>query len=91
MEVFPAIPQPLAWYAGQAARRNNRLQARWESEFDFIRHVPMDGLAHPRLFSDDGFHPGPALYALVAERLAEVIAGEVLPPISRQRPLEEEI
>ena len=89
MDLFPAIPQPLAWYAGQAARRNNRLQQRWASDFDFIRHVTMDGLAHPRLFSEDGFHPGPALYARVAERLTEVIAGEVLLPIGRQRQPEE--
>ena len=83
MEVFPAIPQPLAWYAGQAARRNNRLQQRWARDFDHIRHVTMDGLAHPALFSEDGFHPAPALYARVAERLAEVIATETLPWIAR--------
>ncbi len=29
MEKFPAMPKPLAWYAGQAARRNNRAQKRW--------------------------------------------------------------
>lgn len=84
MEVFPAIPQPLAWYAGQAARRNNRLQQRWARDFEFIRHVTMDGLAHPALFSEDGFHPAPALYARVAERLSEVIAAETLPWIERQ-------
>lgn len=84
MEVFPAIPQPLAWYAGQAARRNNRLQQRWARDFVFIRHVTMDGLAHPALFSEDGFHPAPALYARVAERLSEVIAAETLPWIERQ-------
>jgi lysophospholipase L1-like esterase len=92
MEVFPAIPQPLAWYAGQAARRNNRLQQRWARDFEFIRHVTMDGLAHPTLFSEDGFHPAPALYARVAERLAEVIAAETLPWIERQSikdPIEE--
>lgn len=84
MEVFPAIPQPLAWYAGQAARRNNRLQQRWARDFEFIRHVTMDGLAHPALFSEDGFHPAPALYARVAERLTEVIVAETLPWIERQ-------
>ena len=84
MEVFPAIPQPLAWYAGQAARRNNRLQQRWARDFDFIRHVTMDGLARPDLFCKDGFHPAPTLYARVAERLAEVIAVETLPRFERQ-------
>ncbi len=79
MELFPAIPQPLAWWAGQAARRNNRLQARWAGEFDFISHVSMDGLTHPSLFCEDGFHPAPGLYARVANRLAELITDEVLP------------
>ncbi len=77
MELFPAIPQPLAWWAGQAARRNNRLQARWAQELDFVTHVSMDGITHPTLFCEDGFHPAPALYARVAGRLADVIAGDL--------------
>ena len=79
MEVFPAIPQPLAWYAGQAARRNNRAQQRWARGFADVTHVPMDGIAQPVLFCEDGFHPGPPLYAAVAQRLAQVIADDVLP------------
>jgi lysophospholipase L1-like esterase len=84
MELFPAIPQPLAWWAGQAARRNNRLQARWARDFDFITHVPMDGITHPSLFCEDGFHPAPGLYARVADRLAELIADQVLPRLQAQ-------
>ncbi|MCU0950941.1 MAG: SGNH/GDSL hydrolase family protein [Burkholderiaceae bacterium] len=76
MELFPAIPQPLAWWAGQAARRNNRLQQRWAQDIDFVTHVPMDGIAHPSLFCDDGFHPAPALYARVAQRLADLIIAD---------------
>jgi lysophospholipase L1-like esterase len=86
METFPAIPQPLAWWAGQAARRNNRLQQRWARDFDFISHVPMDGVSQPELFSEDGFHPAPALYARVAQRLAGVIADEVLPRLDPDSP-----
>lgn len=78
MELFPALPQPLAWYAGQAARRNNRVQQRWAMAQDAVSHVPMDGIAHPTLFCDDGFHPGPPLYAAVAQRLAQVIAADLL-------------
>jgi len=90
METFPAIPQPLAWWAGQAARRSNRLQQRWARDSEFISHVPMDGIAHPDLFCEDGFHPAPALYARVADRLAAVIADEVmsrlgLGPIEQRR------
>lgn len=76
MELFPAIPQPLAWWAGQAARRNNRLQQRWAQDIDFVTHVAMDGIAHPSLFCEDGFHPAPALYARVAQRLADLIAAD---------------
>lgn len=74
MELFPALPQPLAFYAGQAARRNNRAQARWAATQSAVTHVDMDGITHRSLFCQDGFHPAPPLYARVAERLADVIA-----------------
>lgn len=79
MELFPLIPQPLAWWSGQAARRNNRCQQRWARGIDFVSHVPMDGLTDSALFSEDGFHPASPLYARVAQRLAQVIAEETLP------------
>lgn len=83
MELFPALPQPLAFYAGHAARRNNRAQARWAAPQRAVTHVPMDGVAHPGLFCPDGFHPAPPLYARVAERLAEaIIAVAARQPIS---------
>ncbi len=74
MELFPALPRPLAWYAGQAARRNNRAQERWAAPLQGVSHLAMDGVAHPSLFCEDGFHPAPALYARVADRLADQIA-----------------
>jgi lysophospholipase L1-like esterase len=70
MDLFPALPQPLAWYAGLLSRRNNRAQARWATTQPGVSHVPMDGVADSRLFCADGFHPAPALYARVAERLS---------------------
>ena len=73
MEKFPAVPKPLAWYAGQAARRNNRAQARWAAQQAGVTHVNMDGVARSDLFCEDGFHPAPALYARVADRLADHI------------------
>jgi lysophospholipase L1-like esterase len=74
MEIFPAVPRPLSWYAGQAARRNNRAQARWAARLAGVQHLPMEGVARAELFSEDGFHPAPALYARVADRLAEHLA-----------------
>jgi lysophospholipase L1-like esterase len=77
VERFPLLPQPLAWYGGAEARRSNDLQARWaahECRAGFVSHVPMDGFTHPKLMAEDGFHPSPILYAMVAEHFAEHLA-----------------
>lgn len=79
MEKFPALPQPLAWYAGRHARRNNAAQAAWAAGEHGASHVVMDGVLDPALMADDGFHPAPPLYARVARRLAEHIERKVLP------------
>lgn len=82
MELFPSLPQPLAWWAGQMSRRNNRAQARWAKRWPLARprvaHVPMDGVMHADLMASDGFHPGPGLYARVAGHLGQVIERDVL-------------
>jgi len=81
MELFPSLPQPLAWWVGQMSRRNNRAQARWAADWPLseprVSHVPMDGLMHGDLMASDGFHPGPGLYARVAEHLAAAIEGRL--------------
>jgi lysophospholipase L1-like esterase len=83
MEKFPALPQPLAWYAGQHARYYNDAQARWLAGRDAVSHAPMEGVMDPSLMAGDGFHPGPRLYAKVAERLAVHIIQEVLPRLRK--------
>lgn len=85
MERFPALPQPLAWYAGRHARRNNAAQAAWAAPQAGVTHVAMDGVLEPGLMAADGFHPGPGLYARVADRLAEHIVEQVLPRLSDPR------
>ena len=79
MEKFPALPQPLAWYAGRHARRNNAAQAAWAAGERDASHVVMDGVMDPAFMADDGFHPAPPLYARVARRLAEHIELVVRP------------
>jgi len=71
MERFPALPQPLAWYCGLAAHRVNRAQARWAGLRPGVRHADMGGVMRAGLFAQDGFHPGPELYARIARRLAD--------------------
>jgi lysophospholipase L1-like esterase len=85
MERFPALPQPLAWYAGVHARRNNVAQAAWASRQARVSHVVMDGVMDPALMAVDGFHPGPGLYARVSTRLALHIRNEVLPHLDGNR------
>ena len=80
VERFPLLPQPLAWYGGAQARRNNGLQARWASHArraDFVSHLPMAGFTHPKLMADDGFHPSPILYTMVAAHFAKHLALKV--------------
>ncbi|HET9023060.1 MAG TPA: SGNH/GDSL hydrolase family protein [Burkholderiaceae bacterium] len=83
MEKFPALPQPLAWYAGQHARHYNEAQARWLAGRDAVSHASMEGVMDPSLMAGDGFHPGPRLYAKVAQRLAVHIIEEVLPGLRK--------
>jgi lysophospholipase L1-like esterase len=88
MDLFPALPDPLAWFAGHASRRNNRAQARWAQTQTGVTHAPMDGVMRPELMAEDGFHPGPALYARVIERLSAHFARDVLPRIrSEENPI----
>jgi lysophospholipase L1-like esterase len=79
MEKFPALPQPLAWYAGSHARHYNEAQARALAGRQAVSHAAMEGVMDPLLMAGDGFHPGPRLYAKVARRLATHIIEEVLP------------
>ncbi len=74
LDLFPALPQPLAWLGGKLSRRNNDAQARWARTQPGVSHVAMDGVTHGSLFAEDGFHPAPALYARVRERLVPHIA-----------------
>jgi len=81
VERFPLLPQPLAWYGGAQARRNNDLQARWalhSNRAEFVSHLPMAGFTHPKLMAADGFHPSPILYTMVAAHFAEHLALKVV-------------
>jgi lysophospholipase L1-like esterase len=84
VERFPLLPQPLAWYGGAQARRNNLLQSRWAANprrNDFVSHMTMTGVMHPSLMAEDGFHPSPPLYAKVAACMSMHIADRVLQPV----------
>ena len=73
MHEFPPLPQPLRWHLGSRAT---------EFHHDLAADVAADGEAHfvdlrfeadIGLVAADGFHPGPGIYSLWADRVAAVI------------------
>ncbi|MDH5538297.1 MAG: SGNH/GDSL hydrolase family protein [Rhizobacter sp.] len=90
MQSFPLLPQPLRWVLGEDARRFNRALATWVAGRTDRLMLPLpfaDQLARPgNLMAEDGFHPGPAIYALWAEQLAGKISGEIVPRLPRTTP-----
>lgn len=77
LDLFPALPPLLAWLGGRLSRRNNEAQARWARTQPGVSHAAMDGVTQRALFASDGFHPAPAMYARVRERLVAHIEGIV--------------
>lgn len=74
MHRFPALPQPLRWYVGSRAREFDRaleVLAAKQPRCEFVRlgYAMMD----PQAMAADGFHPGPAIYALWAAEVARRI------------------
>ncbi len=87
---FPLLPNPLRWVLGLDARRYNhelsqwvqRWPDRWWLPLPFENELGTDSV----LLAEDGFHPGPAVYALWAEQLANMIANEIVPRVPETTP-----
>ncbi len=73
MELFPALPQPLAWVLGQQAARLDRAQARLADTVPEFQRLPLDVPVDPRFAATDGYHPSPAFYRLWARSLGDQI------------------
>ena len=90
MHAFPLLPHPLRWVLGTQARHYNEALIRWVAAYPdrwtlplpFEDQMTMAGT----LMAEDGFHPGPAIYALWAEQLAGKISGEIFPLLPRTTP-----
>jgi len=73
MQDFPAFPQPLAWYMGARAGLLNRTLERWVAPQTDCDLIPVDKSIRPEMLAEDGFHPGPEIYALWGAAAAEKI------------------
>ena len=74
MHRFPALPQPLRGVLGLHARGLDAALGRWcagrpVGASPQALHVPLPPMTGPSLAASDGFHPGPAAYALWADAL----------------------
>jgi lysophospholipase L1-like esterase len=90
MHALPLLPQPLRWVLGADAQRFNKAltaavashKDRWTLPLPFADHLASAG----PLMAEDGFHPGPAIYALWAEQLAGKISHEIVPLLPHTTP-----
>jgi lysophospholipase L1-like esterase len=64
MHHFPALPQPLRWYLGARARMFDRGLQLWALTQPDCEHMPPPDSSYAGMMAADGFHPGPAMYAL---------------------------
>jgi lysophospholipase L1-like esterase len=75
MRRFPAHPQPLRWYMGWRARTLDDAMRSWAVTAEGVDHLPLELAGDPvPLMAEDGFHPGPALYAIWAQAAAARVA-----------------
>jgi lysophospholipase L1-like esterase len=82
MQVFPALPRPLAGWLGMAAARLNettRATLEHEPRAHFLR---FDFDPDPRWMCEDGFHPSAAGYGRWAEAVADQLRErmDIAPP-----------
>lgn len=73
MHEFPALPQPLRWHFGTRATRFDVALAADVAREGDVEFVDLRFGADVSGMSLDGFHPGPAIYAEWARRVAAVI------------------
>lgn len=87
VHAFPLLPNPLRWVLGTDANTYNqalsawvgRSSDRWWLPVPIEPELPLSGNDSSVLMAEDGFHPGPAAYAMWAEQLAGTIAREIVP------------
>ena len=78
---FPAVPNPLRWVLGRQARRYDEMLKAWADgepgvtyiDFETVPGDPLHGVPMPAVMADDGFHPGPRIYAEWGRRAAGAV------------------
>ena len=76
MGQFPLLPRSLKWVMGHEARRFDAALSDLAAAQPDLHHVPFDLPLDVGMMADDGFHPGPKIYGLWADALAERIMSD---------------
>jgi lysophospholipase L1-like esterase len=64
MHKFPALPQPLRWYIGNRAKQFDNALKALANTGSGCEFVKLGYTIDTQFMAADGFHPGPAIYAL---------------------------
>lgn len=64
---FPRLPNPLRWCMGHQAERFDRGLRAFVAARDDVSLIPADMDLHEGNMAEDGFHPGPKVYAFWAD------------------------
>ncbi len=77
---FPALPQPLRFYLGAWARWLDGALQRWtaQQEHGYCAIEATLGNASVADMADDGYHPGPRIYAAWAQQAGALIAAKLM-------------
>jgi lysophospholipase L1-like esterase len=73
---FPLLPNPLRWLLGRRALRFDAALIRALRHETDCRYVPLPEGMDARDMAQDGFHPGPVIYALWAKEMARRILSD---------------
>lgn len=76
MNMFPALPHPLAWLFGQYAKGMNKNLAKFVQQQANMQWIEYDLERFKTLnleMAADGFHPSKEIYALWAEQVADKV------------------
>jgi lysophospholipase L1-like esterase len=73
MEVFPALPSPLAELLGARSRRLDRIGAEVAAARPRVRRLQLDLPDDTDAFASDGFHPSSAVHAHLADVALRVL------------------
>lgn len=74
MQHFTALPRPLRDVLGARAGQLDRAQQALAARLPGVHPLDYPVVADPTLLADDGYHPGAAGYAHIADRVAPALA-----------------